>query len=238
MEAENRCRFKSCRGMLNRCQIVMILGIAFSFAESASMEHSKSATATCQAETKVNGLAFVHTALRCKRLHRAVLSKPCITATSQGEDRPAQVAEIRSAARDALKSLLGKALDTAVANSARSSAIQQPVALNIASVAPQRIRIGFVGTGTITTAVVTGLCGAEDASDLQITVSPRNQEKAAALRALYPAQVTIGKDNQEVLDRSDIVCIAVTPAQAPQTLSALRCAASPRFYGRWLRVVT
>lgn len=133
------------------------------------------------------------------------------------------MAEIRSAARDALKLLLGRALDTAVTNAARSSATQQQEALNIASL-PQRIRIGFVGTGTITTAVVTGLCGAEDASDLQITVSPRNQEKAAALLAQFPAQVSIGKDNQEVLDRSDIVCIAVTPVQAPQTLSALRCA--------------
>ena len=63
-------------------------------------------------------------------------------------------------ARDALKLLLGKALDKAAANSAWSSKGEQPLAPNTDSV-PQRIRIGFVGTGTITTAVVCGPCGAD-----------------------------------------------------------------------------
>ena len=186
------------------------------------MDHSEPLLPTCQAHTKVNGLAFIGTPCHMHRINRVMRLKRCISAMSQGEDRPAQVAKIRSAARDALKLLLGEALDTAAANSARSSKDEQPLALNIDSV-PQRIRIGFVGTGTITTAVVSGLCGAEDSCDLQITISPRNQERAAALHASYPDQVSVAKDNQEVLDRSDIVCIAVTPAQAPQALSALRC---------------
>ena len=86
----------------------------------------------------------------------------------------------------------------------------------------QKIKIGFVGTGTITVAVVTGLCSAEDAADLQITVSPRNQENAAGLCSRFPLQVTIARDNQEVLDNSDIVCIAIIPAQAQDVLSGLR----------------
>ncbi len=77
-------------------------------------------------------------------------------------------------------------------------------------------------------AVVTGLCSAEDASDLQITISPRNQEKAADLRSQFPMQVTIARENQEVIDSSDIVCIAIIPAQAQDVLSSLRYIASPR----------
>jgi hypothetical protein len=147
-----------------------------------------------------------------------------VTSVSKGEDRPVQVAEVRNAARSALRSLLGKAVDQAVSNAAaRAAATENFTALNSdILVPPQRIKIGFVGTGTITSAVITGLCSAEDACDLQITVSPRNQEKAAALRAKFPLQVTVAQSTQEVLDASDIVCIAVTPAQAQDVLSGLR----------------
>ncbi len=40
--------------------------------------------------------------------------------------------------------------------------------------------IGFIGTGTIAAALVTGLCGAGKYRD-SIYLSPRNAEKAAAL---------------------------------------------------------
>lgn len=74
--------------------------------------------------------------------------------------------------------------------------------------------------GTISEAVVTGLC-LENAGDLAITVSPRNAERAAALAAKFPKQVRIGKDNQDVVDSSDIVCIGVVPKLAEEVLAAL-----------------
>lgn len=82
------------------------------------------------------------------------------------------------------------------------------------------IRIGIVGTGTISEAVVTGLC-LDNAADLAITVSPRNAERAAALAAKFPHQVTIGKDNQDVVDCSEIVCIAVVPKLAEEVLASI-----------------
>ncbi|KAJ1488356.1 hypothetical protein T484DRAFT_1783717 [Baffinella frigidus] len=82
------------------------------------------------------------------------------------------------------------------------------------------IRVGIVGTGTICEVVVTGLC-LENAGDLVITISPRNAARAAALAAKFPDQVRIGKDNQDVVDSSDIVCIAVVPTLAEEVLAAL-----------------
>ena len=82
------------------------------------------------------------------------------------------------------------------------------------------MRLGFIGTGTITTAVVTGLCTA-DRSPERILVSPRNAERAAALAETFP-QVSVATDNQEVIGGSDWVFLAVLPKMAPEVLSPLR----------------
>jgi pyrroline-5-carboxylate reductase len=82
------------------------------------------------------------------------------------------------------------------------------------------MRLGFVGTGTITTAVVTGLCTAARPPE-GILVSPRNAEKAAALAEAFP-QVAVAKDNQAVIDGSDWVFLAVLPQMAQEVLAPLR----------------
>lgn len=56
--------------------------------------------------------------------------------------------------------------------------------------------------------------------DRPITVSPRNAEIAAHLRAEYPA-VTVAASNQHVLDRSDLVLITLRPLNAEEIISAL-----------------
>ena len=63
------------------------------------------------------------------------------------------------------------------------------------------MRLGFIGTGTITTAMVTGLCTAAETPE-HILVSPRNAERAAGLAEAF-TQVAVAKDNQEVIDGSD-----------------------------------
>jgi pyrroline-5-carboxylate reductase len=80
-------------------------------------------------------------------------------------------------------------------------------------------RIGFVGTGTITEAVVSGLCTLAE-PPARITVSPRNASRAESLSQRF-AQVTVAPDNQAVLDASDVVCIAVGPGIANDVLKAL-----------------
>lgn len=80
--------------------------------------------------------------------------------------------------------------------------------------------LGFVGTGTITAAMVDGIRSSRlDRSP--VLLSPRNDEVARRLAATY-ADVVIATDNQDVVDRSDIVILAVRPQQAEAVLKDLR----------------
>lgn len=82
------------------------------------------------------------------------------------------------------------------------------------------MKLGFIGTGIITTAVVTGFCES-GMEDLHIVVSPRNRERAAALHEKYPQVVSVAADNQEVIDRSDWVFVALLHETAEQILEPL-----------------
>jgi hypothetical protein len=59
------------------------------------------------------------------------------------------------------------------------------------------MRLGFVGCGTITSSMVTGLCSTADVGP--IIVSPRNAKVAAGLASRF-ANVQIAPTNQAVLD--------------------------------------
>ncbi|MFM0048185.1 pyrroline-5-carboxylate reductase [Caballeronia grimmiae] len=80
------------------------------------------------------------------------------------------------------------------------------------------MRIGFIGSGGITRAVVTGLC--EGGAKHEISLSPRNAEVAAQLSQLDD-RVRVRESNQQVVDASDVVCIAVVPNIAEAVLQAL-----------------
>ena len=82
------------------------------------------------------------------------------------------------------------------------------------------MRLGFVGTGAITSAIVTGLNAAGLGSDT-ILVSPRNAETAAALAVKFTS-VTVAASNQAVLDGSEVVMLAVRPQVATGVLSELK----------------
>ncbi len=71
------------------------------------------------------------------------------------------------------------------------------------------VRIGFVGTGVIASALVAGFCAFGDL-DHKIIVSPRNAERAAALATKFK-NVTVASSNQEVLDNSEWVILSVVP---------------------------
>lgn len=82
------------------------------------------------------------------------------------------------------------------------------------------MRLGFVGTGNITVAIVTGLCtGAKPPG--AIWVSPRNRGKAEGLASSYNGLVHVGDSNQAVLDNSDVVFLAVLPQQRQEILEPL-----------------
>jgi pyrroline-5-carboxylate reductase len=82
------------------------------------------------------------------------------------------------------------------------------------------MKLGFLGTGTITSAMVTGL-SAGDRGEYAILLSPRNAEIAADLAQRF-ANVTVAASNQQVIDRCDTVVIAVRPQVAEGVLSELR----------------
>ncbi len=81
-------------------------------------------------------------------------------------------------------------------------------------------RIGFIGTGSITEAIVTGLATSADVPT-EVWLSPRNAQIADRLAQAYP-MVQVAGENQEVVDRCDVVCLAVRPQVAESVLQALR----------------
>ena len=86
------------------------------------------------------------------------------------------------------------------------------------------MKIGFVGTGAITEAMVKGMLGSS--LDLtRIIVSPRNGAIAARLAKSSPL-VEIGADNQAVVDAADVLFLAIRPQIAEAVIKPLRFRAS------------
>lgn len=84
------------------------------------------------------------------------------------------------------------------------------------------MRIGFVGTGVISAAVIDGLCRVPaGVTAPEITVSPRSENVGRELAARHPT-VRRAESNQEVVDGADLVCIGVLPSQLPEVLGPLR----------------
>ena len=82
------------------------------------------------------------------------------------------------------------------------------------------MQLGFIGTGEITSSIVTGLSlfGAKPHS---IRLSPRNPAIARELADRFKG-ISIASSNQEVLNHSDTVVIAVRPPVARTVLSEMR----------------
>lgn len=79
---------------------------------------------------------------------------------------------------------------------------------------------GFVGTGEISKAIVSGLI--EHAGEKgEIWLSPRNTTIASELSTRYP-NVRVAKENQEVVDNAQRIFLAVRPQDADEVLSSLR----------------
>ena len=80
--------------------------------------------------------------------------------------------------------------------------------------------LGFLGTGTIASAMVTGLRAAGEDTPA-ILLSPRNASAAAALAARFE-NVSVAASNQEVVDQAETIVVAVRPQIARDVLAALR----------------
>ncbi|WP_256369794.1 pyrroline-5-carboxylate reductase [Tropicimonas sp. IMCC6043] len=83
-----------------------------------------------------------------------------------------------------------------------------------------RMKLGFIGTGAITEAIVTGLLRAQ-ADVTEILVSERSSVISARL-ADASDRVRICSDNQDIVEGSELVVLAIRPQDAHAALSPLR----------------
>ena len=81
------------------------------------------------------------------------------------------------------------------------------------------MQLGFIGTGEITSSIVTGLSSSGVIAH-SIWLSPRNSAIAKGLANRFHG-ISVASSNQEVLDHSDAIVIAVRPSAARGVLSEL-----------------
>lgn len=81
-------------------------------------------------------------------------------------------------------------------------------------------RIGIIGVGEIGRAMVMGLCD-EGGESPEVFLSPRGARTAAELSERYEG-VRVCADNQEVVDRSEVVMIAVRRQDRHDALAGVR----------------
>jgi prophage DNA circulation protein len=83
------------------------------------------------------------------------------------------------------------------------------------------VRVGFLGCGTIASAIATGLATQTNLTIASIAVTKRSESKSSALLEEFPSLVSIHEDNQEILDKSDIIFVCLLPQQTSEALQAL-----------------
>lgn len=81
-------------------------------------------------------------------------------------------------------------------------------------------KIGFIGTGAITDAMVRGLF-AEPAAVPHVMVSQRSADVSAKLAVDFP-QVLVSIDNQAIVDLCDTVVLAIRPQIAEEVIRPLK----------------
>ena len=81
------------------------------------------------------------------------------------------------------------------------------------------MKLGFIGTGKITSSVITGICTSK-ISFQKILVSPRNRNIAQKLKKRF-RKVNIAKTNQEIVDKCNWIFLAVTPKIGAKILPKL-----------------
>ncbi len=82
------------------------------------------------------------------------------------------------------------------------------------------MRIGFLGTGKIASSVIIGICNSK-INFKEILISPRNKKIALSLKKRFK-RVTISKNNQELIDNSKWVFLAITPTVGRKIIKKLK----------------
>ena len=82
------------------------------------------------------------------------------------------------------------------------------------------MKLGFIGTGKIASSVILGICRSK-IKFRQIIVSPRNKRIANNLKKKFK-KVSIAKNNQDVIDKSNWIFLSVTPKVGDKIIKDLK----------------
>ena len=82
------------------------------------------------------------------------------------------------------------------------------------------MKLGFIGTGKITSSVVTGIVNSK-ISFKNIIISPRNKKIAHTLKKKFK-KIIIAKNNQQIVDKCEWVFLAVTPSVGEKVIKKLK----------------
>ena len=82
------------------------------------------------------------------------------------------------------------------------------------------MKLGFIGTGKISSSVITGICGSSIKYS-KIYISSRNSKIAKGLKKKFK-KISIEKDNQKIVDNSNWVFLAVTPKIGEKIIKNLK----------------
>ena len=82
------------------------------------------------------------------------------------------------------------------------------------------MKLGFLGTGTITTAVIEGLVKSKTKFE-QINISLRSKKNSSKLKRTSK-KIKVFKNNQEIIDRSSIIFISLLPKVAMKEIKKLK----------------
>jgi len=83
------------------------------------------------------------------------------------------------------------------------------------------LTLGFIGCGTIASAIVTGLLTQKEIAIANIYVSRRSQSKSSALAHKYGDQIIICDDNQKIVDSCGTLFVCVLPEKEEEIISGL-----------------
>ena len=81
------------------------------------------------------------------------------------------------------------------------------------------MKLGFIGTGKITSSIIHGIFTSILKSN-KIFISYRNKTVSKSLKNKFRS-ITILKDNQEIIDKCNIVVLAITPTTGAKILKSL-----------------
>jgi len=82
------------------------------------------------------------------------------------------------------------------------------------------MRLGFIGIGNIATDVIEGFVKSKTKYN-RITLSPRNKTKSKYIKNKFK-RIFIAKNNQEVIDNSDLIFLAILPNVGLKILPKLK----------------